>query len=160
MKVFITQFSSVSQSCPTLRDPMDRSTPDLSVHHQLPKFTQTHVHWVGDAIQTSCPLWSPSPPALNLVRQGLFKWVSSSHQVVSCQLFLASWTIAHQGPLSMEFSSQAYWSGLLFPTLGYLRDPGIKPGSSTLRSDSLPSEPPGMQSKRSILMKFPTMNFC
>ena len=59
------QFSSVAQSCPTLRDPMNRSTPGLPVHHQLLEFTQTHVHWVGDAIQPSHPLSSPSPPAPN-----------------------------------------------------------------------------------------------
>ena len=76
------QFSSVTQSCPTLCDPMDCSTPGLPVHHQLPDFTQTHVHRVGDAIQLSHPLLSPSPPTLNLSQhQGLFKWVSSSHQV-------------------------------------------------------------------------------
>ena len=61
---------------------MNRSTPGLPVHHQLPEFIQTHVHWVSDAIQPSHPLSSPSPPALNLSQhQGLFKWVSSSHQV-------------------------------------------------------------------------------
>ena len=65
-----------------LCDPMDYSTPGLPVHHQLPEFTQTHVHCVGDAIQPSHPLSSPSPPALNLSQhQGLFKWVSSLHQV-------------------------------------------------------------------------------
>ena len=75
------QFSSVVQSCPTL-DPMNRSTPGLPVHHQLPEFTQTHIHRVGDAIQAFHPLSSPSPPALNLSQhQGLFWWVSSSHQV-------------------------------------------------------------------------------
>ena len=75
------QFSSVSQSCPTLCDPMDWSMPGLPVHRQLPEFTQTHVHWVGDAIQPSHPLLSPSPPAFNLSQhQGLFQWVSSSHQ--------------------------------------------------------------------------------
>ena len=58
--------SSVAQSRPTLCDPMDCSTPGLSVHHQLPEFAQTHVHHVGDAIQPSHPLWSPSPPAFNL----------------------------------------------------------------------------------------------
>ena len=58
-------FSSVAQSCPTLCDPMNRSTPGLPVHHQLPEFTQTHVHWVSDAIQPSHPLSSPSPPALS-----------------------------------------------------------------------------------------------
>ena len=59
------QFSSVAQSCPTLCDPMNRSTPGLPVHHQLPEFTQTRVHRVSDAIQPSHPLSSPSPPAPN-----------------------------------------------------------------------------------------------
>ena len=76
------QFSPVAQSCPTLCDPMDCSTPGLPVHHQLPEFTQTHVHWIGDAIQPPHPLSSPSPPAFNLFQgQGLFQWVSTSHQV-------------------------------------------------------------------------------
>ena len=74
--------SSVAWSCPTLCNTTNCCTPGLPVHHQLPEFTQTHVHWVGDAIQPSHPLLSPSPPALNLYQhQGLFKWVSSSHQV-------------------------------------------------------------------------------
>ena len=59
------QFSPVTQLCPTFCDPMNRSTPGLPVHQQLPEFTQTHVHWVGDAIQPSHPLSSPSPPAPN-----------------------------------------------------------------------------------------------
>ena len=68
------QFSSVAQSCLTLCDPMNRSTSGLPVHHQLPESTQTHVHQVGDAIQPSHPLSSPSPPTLNLSQhQGLFK---------------------------------------------------------------------------------------
>ena len=76
------QFSSVAQSCPTLCDPMNCSTPGLPVHHQLLDFTQTHVHRVSDAIQPSHPLSSPSPPDLDLSQhEGLFKWVSSSHQV-------------------------------------------------------------------------------
>ena len=76
------QLSSVAQSCPTLYDPMNLSTPGLPVHHQLLEFTQTHFHWVSVAIQPSHPLLSPSSPALNLSQhQGLFKWVSSSHQV-------------------------------------------------------------------------------
>ena len=76
------QIGSVSQSCPTLCDPMNRSTPGLPVHHQPPEFTQTHVHRVSDAIKPSHPLSSPSPPAFNLSQlQGVFKWVSSSHQV-------------------------------------------------------------------------------
>ena len=76
------QFSSVAQSCLTLCDPMSHSTPGLPVHHQLPESTQTAVHWVGDAIQPSHPLASPSPLALNLSQhQGLFQWVSSLYQV-------------------------------------------------------------------------------
>ena len=75
-------FSSVTQSCPTLCDPMDCSTTGFSVHHQLPELAQTHVQKVGDIIQPSHPLSSPSPPAFNLSQhQGLFQWVSSSHQV-------------------------------------------------------------------------------
>ena len=76
------QFSSVAQSCPTLWDPMDCSTPGLPVHQQLLEFIQTHVHRVGDAIQPSHPLSSPSSPAPNPSQhQGLFQWVNSSHQV-------------------------------------------------------------------------------
>ena len=76
------QFSSVAQLCPTLFDLMNRSMPGLPVHHQLPEFTQTHVHWVRDAIQPSHPLSSRSPPAFNFSQhQGLFQWVSSLHQV-------------------------------------------------------------------------------
>ena len=75
------QFSSVTQSCPTLCDPMNHSTPGLPVHHQLLESTQTHVHWVGGAIQPSHPLLFPSH-AFNLSQhQGLFKWVSSLQQV-------------------------------------------------------------------------------
>ena len=84
--ILSVQFSSVAQLCPTLCNPMNRSTERLStglpVHHQLSEFTQTHVHRVGDAIQPSHPLLSPSPPAPNpSQQQGLFKWVSSPHQV-------------------------------------------------------------------------------
>ena len=76
------QFSSVAQSCPTLRDPMNRRTSGLPVHHQLPDFTQTHVHRIGDAIQPSHPLSSPSSPAPNPSQhQSLFQWVNSSHEV-------------------------------------------------------------------------------
>ena len=76
------QFSSVAQSCPTLCDPMNRSTPGLPVHHQLPEFTQTHVHWVSDAIHPSHPLSSPSPPAPNPSQyHSLFQWVNSLHDL-------------------------------------------------------------------------------
>ena len=75
------QFSSVAQLCPTLCDPMNRSTLGLPVHHQLPEFTQTHVHRVGDAIWPSHPLLSPSPPAPNPSQHhSLFQRVNSSHE--------------------------------------------------------------------------------
>ena len=68
------QFSSFAQSCLTLCNPINPTTPGLPVHHQLPEFTQTHTHRVGDAIQPSHPLWSPSPPAPNPSQhQGLFQ---------------------------------------------------------------------------------------
>ena len=73
-KEILVQFNSVAQSYHTLGNPMNHSTPGLPVHHQLPEFTQTHVHRVGDAIQTSHPLSSPSPPAPNPSQhQGLFQ---------------------------------------------------------------------------------------
>ena len=75
-------FSSVAQSCLTFCNLVDYNTPGFPVHHQVPKFTQAHVHWVGGAIQPFHPLSSPSRPAFSLSQhQGLFKWVSSSHQV-------------------------------------------------------------------------------
>ena len=81
-KVFSAMLSSVVQSCPTVCDPMDYSMPGFPVHHQLPQLTQTHAHQVGVAIQASHCLSSPSPPSFGLSQhQGLFKWVSSLHQV-------------------------------------------------------------------------------
>ena len=75
------QFSSVAQSCPTLCNPMNRKTPGLPVHQQLPEFTQTHVQRFSDAIQPSQPLSSPSPPAPNPSQhQSLFQWVNSSSE--------------------------------------------------------------------------------
>ena len=86
------QFSLVIQSCVALCNSMDCSTPDLTVNHQLPEFTQTHVHWVSDAIQPSHPLPSPSPPTFNLSQhQGLFKWISSPFRIEvfwRCRLYL------------------------------------------------------------------------
>ena len=76
------QFSSVAQLCPTLCDPMNLSMPGLPIHHQLPEFTQTHGHRVGDAIQPSHPLSSPSPPAPNPSQhQGLFQCINSLHKM-------------------------------------------------------------------------------
>ena len=83
-----SQFSSVTQSCPTLCDSMDCSTPGLPVCHQLPELSQTHVRWVSDAIQPSHPLSSPSSPAFNVSQhQGLFQWVGSSYQVAKVLKF-------------------------------------------------------------------------
>ena len=81
-----------SLSCVRLCDSMDCSMPGFPVHHQLPESTHTHIHWVGDAIQPSHPLSSPSPPAFNLSQhQGLFKWVSSSHQVAKFPYTRCKW---------------------------------------------------------------------
>ena len=104
------QFSHLS--CPTLWDPMDCSTPFLPVHHQFTEFTQTQVHWVGDAIQPSHLLSSPSPPAFNLSQhQGFFKWVSSSHQVAKVLEFQfnISPSNEHSGLISfrMDWSLQS-----------------------------------------------------
>ena len=80
--ILSVQFSSVAQSCPTSCDPMNRNMPGLPVHHQLPEFTQTHIHQVSDAIQPSHPLSSPFPPAPNPSQhQSLFQWINPSHEV-------------------------------------------------------------------------------
>ena len=79
---FSHQFSSDAQSCLTICDPMDCSMQGFPVHLQLPKLAQTHIHQVGDAIQPSCPLSSPSPPVFNLSQhQGPFQWINSLHKV-------------------------------------------------------------------------------
>ena len=105
---YIIQFSSVAQSCPTLCNPMNRSTPDLPVHHQLPESTQTHIHLVGDAIQPSHPLLSPSPPARNPSQhQSLFQWVNSSHEVAKV-LELA---LALVLPMNTQDWSPLGWAG-------------------------------------------------
>jgi len=94
------QFSSVAQSCLTLCDPMNHSTPGLPVHHHPPEFTQTHVHRVGDAILPSHPLLSPSAPAPNPSQhQSLFQWVNSSHEVAKVLEFHTA--------TSVQFSSIA-----------------------------------------------------
>ena len=87
----VNQFSSVAQSCPTLCNPMNCSRPGLPVHHQLPEFTQTHVHRVSGAIQPSHPLSSPSPPAPNPSQHhSLFQWVNCSHEVAKVLEFQLS----------------------------------------------------------------------
>ena len=117
------QFCSVAQSYQTLCNPMNCSTLGLPVHHQLQELTQTHVHWVGDAIQPSHPLSSTSPPALNLSQhQSLFKWVSSSHQVAKV----------------LEFRLQ-HQSFLGIPRTDHLQDEQV--GSPCSPKDSQESSP-------------------
>ena len=106
------QFSSVTQSCPTLCNPMNHSTPGLPVHHQPPEFTQTQVHQVGDAIQPSHPLSSPSPPAPNPSQhQGLFQWVNSLHEVAKVWEFHLS--ISPSNKHSGRVSFRLDWLDLL-----------------------------------------------
>ena len=100
----LVQFSSVAKSCPTHCNPMNRNTPGLPVHHQLPESTRTHVHWVGDAIQPSHLLSSASPPTLNLSQhQSLFQWVSSSHQVAKASASVL--------PMNTQDWSPLGWTG-------------------------------------------------
>ena len=106
----IIQFSLFAQSCPTLCDAMDCSLPGLPVYHQLSEFTQTHVHWVGDAIQLSHPLSSPSPPAFNLSQhQGLFQWVTSSHQVAKVLEFHSTSVL----PMNIQDWFPLGWTGYI-----------------------------------------------
>ena len=111
--------------------PMDSSMPGFPVHHQLPELAQTHVHWVGDAIQPSHPLLSPSPPALNLSQhQGLFQCISSSHQVAkllefqlqfirtdSNAFFFYSWIIFHCVYVQLPYPFVCWWTSRLLPCL-------------------------------------------
>ena len=123
------QFSSVAQSCPTLWDPMNHSTPGLTVHHQLPEFTQTQVHRVNDAIHLSHPLSSPSPPTPNHSQhQGLFQWVSYSHQVAKV--------------LEFQFQHQSFqWT----PRTGLLQD-GLVGSPCSPRDSQEPSPIPQFKS--------------
>ena len=109
---YSVQFNSIAQSCPTLCDPMNHSPPGLPVHHQLPESTQTHVHRVGDAIQPSHPLLSPSPPAPNPSQhQGLFQWVNWSLE--KCKSKLRWGIMSHQSkwPSSKKARNNKCWRG-------------------------------------------------
>ena len=102
------QCSSVIQLCTTLCNPTDYSPPVLPVHQQFPEFTQTHVHWVSEAIQPSHPLSYPSSPAFNLSQhQGLFKWAHSLHQVAKVFSFFFNITASneHSGLISLGWTS-------------------------------------------------------
>ena len=108
----LVKFSSVPQSCPTLWDPMNSSTPGLPVHHQLPKLTQTHVHRDSDAIQPSHTLLLSSLSALNLSQhQGLFWWVNSSHEVAKVLEFQLHYQSFHEYPGVISFRND--WLDLL-----------------------------------------------
>ena len=120
------QFSPVAQSCPTLCDPMDRSTPGLPVHHQLPEFTQTHAHRVGEAIQPSHPLSSPSPPAFNL----------SQHQ----RVFSSESALCIRWPKDWSFSFNQFASasakakvGIKLDEKGFLEEGSVPEGCDLVR---------------------------
>ena len=119
VKNISVQFSSVAQSCPTLCNPMNCSIPGLPVHHQLLEFTQTHIHRVGDAIQPSHPLLSPSPPAPNPSQhQSLFQWVNTSHEVAKVLEFQLSIIPSKEIPGLISFRTD--WLDLL-PVPGSLK---------------------------------------
>ena len=116
------QFSRSVVSDSLCLDPMNRSASGFPVYHQLPEFTQTHVHRVGDAIR---------------------------HLILCCshvQFFIAPWTVVCQALLSMGFSRLEYWSGLSFPSSRELSDPRMEPASSASQAGSLPIELPGKPS--------------
>ena len=136
------QFSSVTQSYPTLCDPKNCSTPGLPIHHQLPESTQTHAHRVGDAIQPSHPLSSPSPPAPNPSQhQCLFQRVNSSHEVAKVLEFQLQhqsfqWTprtdLLQDGqvgspcsPRDSQESSTPQFESIHFSALSFLHSPTL-----------------------------------
>ena len=119
---------SVTQSCLTLCNPMDYSTPCFPVHYHLLELAQTYVHWVGDAIQPSHPLTSPSPPAFNLTQhQGLFQWVGSLHQV------------AEYWSLTSSISSSSEYSGLISFRMDWFDFLAVQETLKSLRQQSINS---------------------
>ena len=107
------QIRSVTQLCPTLCDPMNHSTPGLPVHHQLPEFTETHVHRVSDPIQPSHPLSSPAPIAPNPSQhQSLFQWVNSSHEVAKVLEFQLQHHSFQRNPRAISPSEWTGWLSL------------------------------------------------
>ena len=130
------QFSSVAQLCPTLCSPMNRSTPGLPIHPQLPEFTQTHIHWVSDAIQPSHPLSSPSPPAPNPSQhQGLFQWVSSSYQMAKVFGVSASASVL---PMNTQDWSPLGWTGWIsLQSKGHSQEASPTPQFKSISSSAL-----------------------
>ena len=114
LEILLVQFSSVAQSCPTLCNTRNRSTPGLAVHHQLLESTQTHVHGVGDAIQPSHPLLSSSPSALNLSKhQGIFQWVSVFIDVLGFMGLQISVPAGYMKELIL-FNGEHFWPKQMF----------------------------------------------
>jgi len=132
------QFSSVTQSCPTLCNPMNHSTPGLPVHHQLPEFTQTHVHWVSDAIQPSHPLSSPSPPSESFPMSQLFAWGGQSTGVSTLASFL---------PKKSQGWSPSEWTGWIS-----LRSKGLSRviSNTTVQKHQFFSAQPSSQSNSQV----------
>ena len=129
MRMFLSvQFSSVTQLCPTLCNPKNRSTPGLPVHHQLPEFTQTHVHWVGDAIKPSHPLSSTSSPAFNLFQHPVSQFFTSSSQSIEVS---ASASVL---PMNIQNCFPLGWTGWIS-----LRSKGLSRSSPTPQFKSINS---------------------
>ena len=139
---FPSQFRSVSQSCPTLCKPMDCTTSGLPVHHQFPEFTQTHVHWISDAIQASHPLSSPSPPAFNLSQhQALFnkpilciRWpkyqslsfsISPSNEYSGLISFRVNWLDLLEVQGTLESSPAPQFKSINSSALSFLHSPTL-----------------------------------
>ena len=135
-KVGISQsVSSVAQSCPTLCDPMDCSTPGLPVHHQLPELAQTHVHQVSDAIQPPHPLLSPCPSAFSLSQhQGLFQWVSSSHQVAKVLEFQSQHSLL---PINIQDCFPLGWTAWMSLLSNNCRESSPTPQFKSIKSLAL-----------------------
>ena len=142
----LDQIRSVTQSCPILCYPMNRSMPGLPVHHQLPEFTQPHVRWVSDAIQPSNPLLSPFPPAFSLFQhQGLFTWVSSLHQVTKVLEF----QLQHQ---CFQWKIRTDWSPLGLTGWIFLQSKGLSRvfSNTTLQKHQFFGAQPSSQSNSHI----------
>ena len=137
--------SEVTQSCPTLCDPMDCSLSGFSIHGI---FQARVPEWVSISF-SSRSSWPRDQTPVSCIAGRCFTLSATREapgivQSLSCvQLLVTPWTVAHQAPLSMGFSRQEYWSGFPFPSPGDLPNPGIEPRSPALQTDALSSEPPG-----------------
>ena len=152
------QFSSVAQSCLTLCNPMDCSTPGFPVHHRLPELAQTHVHWDGDVIQPSHLLPSPSLPAFNLSQhQGLFQWIISLHQVAQCIGVSASASVLSMNiqdwfPLGLTGFDLLAVQGSLKSLLQHLKGRGYRVHIPYITQYTQPGLRPTLQFKKLIFL--------